>query len=278
MNRQTLADLMVEKINGEKDRCKSEFQTSGRIQSFIVDNLLPDDLAKNIAQKFPASEDMTLRNNFRERKYVSSQMNHYDPLLEETVFAFQQPQLIKAISDVTGFHDLYPDEILYAAGISGMTKGCYLKPHLDNSHDLSGKKYRVLNLLYYISPDWKEEYGGNLELWDQGVREKPRTIVSRFNRLAVMTTLRSSWHSVSEVKQDDTRRCISSYYFSPSSLERGKYYHVTSFRGRPEDGIKKIIFETDGFIRNVIGKTVHAVTKGNIRTFHIYKPKKKPSI
>ena len=32
-----------------------------------------------------------------------------------------------------------------------MPQGNYLKPHLDNSHDRDRKRYRVLNLLYYVT-------------------------------------------------------------------------------------------------------------------------------
>jgi Rps23 Pro-64 3,4-dihydroxylase Tpa1-like proline 4-hydroxylase len=37
-----------------------------------------------------------------------------------------------------------------------MSKGAYLRPHLDNSHDKNRKRYRVVNLLYYVTPDWRE--------------------------------------------------------------------------------------------------------------------------
>ena len=49
------------------------------------------------------------------------------------------------------------DETLYAGGISLMKNKDFLNPHLDNSHDKDKKKYRRLNLLYYVTPDWKYE-------------------------------------------------------------------------------------------------------------------------
>ena len=86
-----------------------------------------------------------------------------------------------------------------------MAKGHFLNPHLDNSHDGEQKNYRVLNLLYYVSPDWKPEFGGNLELWDESVK-KPVEIPSLFNRLVLMSTNDKSWHSVNEVRIDRPRR------------------------------------------------------------------------
>jgi len=69
-------------------------------------------------------------------------------------------------------------------------------PHLDNSHDKDRNMWRALNLLYYVTPDWKIENGGNLELWPKGPKQDQITIHSKFNRLVVMATHNNSWHSV----------------------------------------------------------------------------------
>jgi len=275
MNRQELAALIVEKLDQQKLQCSREFETPDQVAGFVVDDLLPDEIAQEVARAFPRSDQMVLRNSMHECKYVSSQISDYDPLIEECIFAFQEPEVVSKVSEITGIPNLLGDELLYAAGLSAMPKRCFLKPHLDNSHDLSGKRYRVLNLLYYVTPDWQESYGGNLEIWDHGVKAAPRTIVSRFNRLLVMSTFRTSWHSVSEVRHDDMRRCVSNYYFSKESLEQRDYYHVTSFKGRPKDGMLRAILAADRMARNVVGKTIRFFTKGNIKTTHVYKKDKK---
>ena len=43
--------------------------------------------------------------------------------------------MVRAIASITGIPELLPDDKLYAGGISLMTQGQYLNPHLDNSHD-----------------------------------------------------------------------------------------------------------------------------------------------
>jgi Rps23 Pro-64 3,4-dihydroxylase Tpa1-like proline 4-hydroxylase len=152
--------------------------------------------------------------------YVGYQMSSYNPLLEEIIYAFQDPRAVKLISSITGIQQLLPDEHLYAGGISMMVEGHYLNPHLDNSHDLERNHYRVLNLLYYLTPDWRDEYGGNLELWDKGLDRPQRTLHSRFNRLVVMQTHTRSWHSVSKVETNGRRCCVSNDYFSRNRPER----------------------------------------------------------
>ena len=136
-----------------------------------------------------------------------------------------------------------------------MFEGDFLNPHVDNSHDANREKYRRLNLLFYVSPDWKLENGGNFELWDNKV-ESPKSIISKFNRLVVMETNKQSFHSVSPVLTSHPRCCISNYYFQQESQYGEEYFHVTSFTGRPNEVGKRVFGKIDNLARNIISKNL----------------------
>ena len=53
---------------------------------------------------------MTLKKSLRENKYVAAQMNNYNPLLEEIVYGFQQPGVLKLVEEITGIREMEPDE------------------------------------------------------------------------------------------------------------------------------------------------------------------------
>jgi hypothetical protein len=127
-----------------------------------------------------------------------------------------------------------------------------------------------LNLLYYVTPDWKLEYGGNLELWPNGINQKQITIQSKFNRLAVMTTHNNSLHSVSPVVFEGYRRCVSNYYFANAPLLDSDRFHVTSFRGRPENKFSDLVLRADAFLRMTLRKVFKKGIKENP---HVYKKK-----
>lgn len=93
-----------------------------------------------------------------------------------------------------------------------MSCGDYLTPRIDKGHDAKRSKYRKLNLLYCVTPGWKLEDGGHLELWDQGVQEC-ELIPSCYNRLVIMETNKYSWHSVSLVHSFGHSYCVSNYFF-----------------------------------------------------------------
>jgi Rps23 Pro-64 3,4-dihydroxylase Tpa1-like proline 4-hydroxylase len=272
MNRKGFANFIVQQLQDNIERLQSEFFTPGRINSCVVDDIFPSDLAESIYHAFPPKEELALKKSLREFKYIGVQMDCYNPILEEVIYAFQDVRVVKLLTEISGIQSLLPDESLYAAGISMMLKGHHANPHLDNSHDRNRVNYRVLNLLYYVTPDWKEAYGGNLELWDNGLRQKNRVIYNRFNRLVVMATHRSSWHSVNQVLEEGHRCCVSNYYFSPVPLDTHDYFHVSTFRGRPGQTLTDVALQTDVFLRSGIRRFFR---KGIIDNPHFYK--KNPS-
>ncbi|MBC8022695.1 MAG: 2OG-Fe(II) oxygenase, partial [Burkholderiales bacterium] len=225
-------------------------------------------LAQGIHGSFPDPSAMMLRKSIRELKYVTSQMDQCAPLLDAVVYAFQDPRVVDAVARITRLKEVEPDEKLYAGGVSLMAPGHYLHPHIDNSHDMERHRYRILNLLYYASPGWNLEDGGNLELWPNGTRAEPHTIHSRFNRLLVIATNRNSWHSVSKVLASRNRTCVSNYYFSMVSPERDDYFHVTSFRGRPEEPVRDLLLRADALLRSLVRRIAPA---GVTRTKHYYR-------
>lgn len=264
VNRNQLADLILSKIEKNIDTLVKQFQYSKHeIGFFYLDDLLPEDIALKIFNFFPKPVDMVLKKSLRENKYVAAQMNQYDSMLEEIIYAFQDIRIVTLIAEICVINDCFPDEKLYAGGISLMEEKQYLNPHLDNSHDKERERWRVLNLLYYVTPNWKLEYGGNLELWPNGLKNKQVTIESKFNRLAVMATHNKSLHSVSPVVVNNKRCCVSNYYFSNSPLQATDSFHVTSFRGRPENKITDIILQTDTWLRNGIRKIFKKGIKEN---------------
>lgn len=254
-NRKQISELIVAKLETHKVTLKNHFyQNKETIGYFYLDDLLPNELANNIYACFPKLEETEKRKNIREYKYLAYKMDTYNPLLEEVIYAFQEKNVVDHISEICGIEDLNPDKNLYAGGLSLMAKNNYLNPHLDNSHDKDINLWRVLNLLYYVSPNWGTENGGNLELWQNGLKNQKNTITSKFNRLVVMATHQNSWHSVSKVKVDAVRCCVSNYYFSESPLLATDNFHVTSFRAEKGQKVKDLILQLDTNIRSTLRK------------------------
>ena len=269
MTRVEFSDLIFSKIEENQEVLSKQFEASkDKIGFFYLDDLLPNEIANKISESFPKPSEMVLKKSIRENKYIAAQMNLYHPILEDIIYAFQDERIVKLVAKICNIKEVFSDDKLYAGGISLMGKNQFLNPHLDNSHDKDRERWRVLNLLYYVTPGWDLKNGGNLELWPDGLSEKQITIESKFNRLAVMATHNHSLHSVSPIVVDNERKCISNYYFSNEPLASSDTFHVTSFRGRPENKITDIILKSDTWLRMNLRKIFKKGIKENP---HYYK-------
>jgi Rps23 Pro-64 3,4-dihydroxylase Tpa1-like proline 4-hydroxylase len=268
-NRKELAQLIYSNLYTKKEILKEQFLSSkNKIGFFVVDDLLEKDLVEEIYAKFPKKEDAIKRKNLREYKYTAYQMDRYNPLLEEVIYAFQDQKVIEIVSEICELEEVYEDESLYAGGLSLMGENNFLNPHLDNSHDKNRNRWRVLNLLYYVTPNWQLENGGSLELWQNGLNEKPTIVESKFNRLVVMATHQNSWHSVSKVTVNEVRCCVSNYYFSKTPLLEADAFHVTTFRGQPTKKTIDYLLQVDNGVRTFLRKIFR---KGVRENPHQYK-------
>ncbi|MDA9126707.1 2OG-Fe(II) oxygenase [Flavobacteriaceae bacterium] len=272
LNRKDFAQLIVDRIIQEKDRIKKQYDVSkNQIGYFFIDDLLPPEITEIINNQFPSHDKMVQKKSIRENKYIAVQMNQYTPVLEELIYAFQDEKVVSLIKDLCEIEDLQPDENLYAGGLSSMKQSQFLNPHLDNSHDKERSRWRVLNLLFYVSPNWADSNGGHLEIWPNGLKQTQTTLYSRFNRLIVMATHDKSWHSVSPVIANASRNCVSNYYFSNTALSNSDKFHVTTFRGRPHQKIRNQFLKIDSFLRMNLRKIFK---NGVVNNPHVYKTDK----
>ena len=196
---------------------------------------------------------MRLLDSFRERKFTSKSLDRFDPLISEITFAFQDRRVIEKIADITGIKDAVGDPHLLCGGISSMRRRHFLNPHIDNSHDGDHQNYSVLNLLYYVSPDWLPRNGGSLELWDEKVIT-PIEIPSLFNRLVLMSTNDRSWHSVNKVRSKASGGAfpiITSRHTHPTAT---KPRMSPIFMARPEQKILRAVTKLDSELRTKLRK------------------------
>jgi Rps23 Pro-64 3,4-dihydroxylase Tpa1-like proline 4-hydroxylase len=251
-----LSDLILKRLSDNKNQLKEQFFLGHHIKiarHFVLDDLLPIEIAERIFTNFPKPSQMHLLHSPGKIKLKYSHLRDTPTLLQDINSAIQDPRVVAIIEEITEITKQVPDPTCYAGGISTLLKGYYLNPHIDNSHDVEKKcYYRTVNVLYYVSPDWKVENGGNYELWDEAI-ENHLLVPSLFNRLVVMETNRTSWHAVSPVTCNAPRCCVFNYFFSEHSPEGEAYFFdKPSFKPRPEQKILRTI----DFLKGVFSKKI----------------------
>ncbi|MFT3796799.1 hypothetical protein [Flavobacterium sp.] len=83
LNRQKLSKLIVSSLSAHKETLKRQYaESQSGIGYFFLDDVLPEEITREIFALFPDPSEMKLKNTIRERKYIAVQMDQYHPLLE----------------------------------------------------------------------------------------------------------------------------------------------------------------------------------------------------
>jgi Rps23 Pro-64 3,4-dihydroxylase Tpa1-like proline 4-hydroxylase len=119
---------------------------------------------------------------------------------------FQRPQFVRFFETLTALELGSSDDF----GVHSMTVGDYLRPHSDDNRN------RRVALVIYLSPGWKPEYGGALDMIDRD--GNVTSMVPEYNSMVVFDVLAGTTHLVAPVEPaagDMARLTIGGWYPRP---------------------------------------------------------------
>jgi hypothetical protein len=197
-------------------------------------------------EEFPKPVDIKWHNYDRqtEKKLASYDERTFGKNTRSLFYQFNSKPFLEFLSTLTGIPNLISDPYLRGGGLHQIKRGGFLKIHVDfNKHDHLDLDRR-LNVLLYLNTNWKEEYGGHLELWDKDMKQCGSKILPVFNRCAIFSTTSFSFHGHPELLQCPegmTRKSMALYYYTqgrPSNEVVG--IHPTVFKERPTEKIRGV--------------------------------------
>ena len=130
--------------------------------------------------------------------------------------------------------------------------GQALDPHVDFNYDPATKLHRKLNLLVYLNKEWREAWGGSIELHSDPRRPDGNRITSftpAFNRAVIFETNERSWHGfpriiLPEDKRHLSRKSLSIYLYTRTRPaheivpEHGTFYVQRPLPSRYHPGLE----------------------------------------
>lgn len=238
---------------------KKQFDIALPYRHIAIDNFLDQDFANKIYDQFPPLSVLNKHyHGLNESKSEGSNFESFDPCFQQLKQSVGSPEMIAALEKITGFKELFTTNDNLGSGVHQGKNGSYLDVHIDfNIHHVQ-KIHRRLNLLIYLNKNWKEEYGGKVELWNKDVTELGKSYLPILNRCVIFETNEISYHGYStiNVPEGETRKSFYSYYYTPIGDYKGKY-HDTVFKARPEEGaLKKIKTDVKETLKNSIKRTM----------------------
>ena len=164
------------------------------IQDNFLNELFANQLQNEILQ-IPDSEWDRYDNPF-EQKYTLRDKFKFPLFLTHLFNKLTSKEFVLELSNLTGIN-LILDETRNFWGIHKYNNGDKLDIHLDADYHPTSLLKKELTLGIYLSSNWKEEYGCELEIWEGdkiSISKKIINIAPIFNRLILFKNNDISWH------------------------------------------------------------------------------------
>jgi hypothetical protein len=130
-----------------------------------------------------------------ENKLGLSQRVLFPPSIRAVVDELNSPPFVAWLSELTGIANLIADSSLDGGGLHQVQRGGFLNVHTDFSvHHYRSHWQRRVNLILYLTPDWRDEWGGALEFWDPRMSARASQYYPRLNHAVIFNTDGQSLH------------------------------------------------------------------------------------
>jgi Rps23 Pro-64 3,4-dihydroxylase Tpa1-like proline 4-hydroxylase len=210
----------------------------------VFDNFFNPELLDAILEEFPRPGEIRWQkfDNAQEIKLASATEGSFGPATRLLLYHLNSVTFLQFLSSVTGIDNLISDPSFQGGGLHQIVRGGKLGIHADFNKHPDYNLDRRLNLLLYLNKDWREEYGGHLQLWDRDMTACKAKVLPVFNRMMVFGTTDFTYHGHPDALQCPegmTRKSLALYYFSngrPAEEVTGE--HSTVFRAREADDFK----------------------------------------
>tara|TARA_B100000085_G_scaffold278933_1_gene301438 strand:- start:521 stop:1252 length:732 start_codon:yes stop_codon:yes gene_type:complete len=223
--------LLNKDLNDILKQKRDEYFNNEPFSHVVIENLFDEQyLSSAVEEVENTSGDLKSFYDWEGEQYgkdilEGKQLLHKDnPEHVKGVLSFLNSEdFVSFLQKLTDIPDLFGDSTYRGGGIHQVRRGGKLGIHIDFSRPKWDKSiYRRANILLYLNKDWKEEWGGHLELWDKSIKKGGRCVKKikpDFNKMVIFGTAKQSWHGHPhplECPEDVGRMSFAAYYYSPT--------------------------------------------------------------
>lgn len=212
------------------------YQSAAPYNHICIDDFLPPEILERVRADIATLPDAERSFDRAQERLKSSYIPERLPKYTRDLFyALNSRPFIQFLETMTGIPGLIPDPYFNGAGIHKVANGGHLDIHADFNLHKQMKLERRLNVLIYLNPEWKEEWGGSFEVWDKTMTRKEASFVPVFNRMVCFSTGSDTFHgNPTPVNHPggQPRMSIALYYYTATWDETRKS-HTTLFKPRP---------------------------------------------
>jgi hypothetical protein len=201
------------------------FETARPFRHIVIDDFLRDAVAKELADHFPAFDEKLAmnENGLVGAKAVNEKVRSLGKPWRQLDDLVSGEAFRALISQLTGVPELQYDPHYFGGGTHENLHGQCLDAHVDfNFHPIT-RQHRRLNLILYLTNEWRDEWGGSIQLHRDPYlppsEDEIAVVTPLFNRLVIFETNEHSWHGfprivLPEDKRGLSRKSFALYYYT----------------------------------------------------------------
>jgi len=254
-----------------------QYKAAKPFPHLVLDNLFPAETLDSLIDEMPPMtsekwvherhEEFT-KSNLRSAVDLGDLSSEFASMLHSAAFLY-------FLTEITGIRALLPDPYLSGGGYHVFPEGGQFHVHADRNTDHNSGLERRLAMLIYLNKDWKHDYGGQLELWNQKGTACEIVIEPAFNRTVIFEIGDKNFHGVRPVtgKHGRSRMSFALYFHT---VGKGLVFHNSLYAPSIyQDKKKKIGIR--GVVREVLPPVLFKTIKGVVAAVKQYKKPVKPS-
>lgn len=208
------------KLNHDARTLREQYRNGDPFPHIVIDGLFDDAVLDRVVADFPRPDE-TRWMSFDSATEKKLGYYHEHSTISDVVRAFLDAmngfEMLMFLEQLTGIDGLIPDPYFGGGGLHQIEPGGFLKIHADFNVHPKLRLDRRANMLVYLNRDWREEWGGHLELWNTSMTECRQRIAPLFNRTVVFSTTDTSYHGHPHplvAPAGVTRKSVSLYYYT----------------------------------------------------------------
>ncbi len=219
--------LNYEKLGPIAVQATDRYRAADPFPHIILDDFVDAEIIDAVLQEFPrpndkigwAQRDVDTQDG---RPASVGKLDFGDvvrlgPTLRQLAWELNSKPFLRFLQRLTGIKRLIPDPHFVGGGVHQTGRDGMLRVHADfQKHPVFGLNRRI-NVLLYLNQDWKEEYGGHIELWDREMTGCVARALPIAGRCLIFNTDADSYHGQPHpltCPAEMTRKSLAIYYYT----------------------------------------------------------------
>jgi len=229
-----------EPLESDTSRLASLYRSAAPYPHIALPHFLEVGVAEKLAADFPppTGEAWINYRHFNEHKFGQTKRALFPDSIGAVVDELNSPRFVHWLSRLTGIEGLLADTTLEGGGMHQTPAGGFLNVHADfTMHHHRPTWRRRCNLIVYLNPEWRDEWGGAIELWDEGMKRAIVQVPPLLNQAVIFETTDTTYHGYPDpirCPEGSTRKSIALYYYTDEPAGSGSP-RATNYRARPTD-------------------------------------------